>query len=534
MKRAVSQALEVYQEAVKRPRRRCSVEDCPHTPLESKAKCAECSATLCSRPMCVNPRKIVGKRTMARCADHSQSKPSRRAATVTHSVTESFSVTEIKQQEAAHETKREQAEIVRCYTPKGVLDRETERRTTETVTQTVRERISSCAERWTKDEFTRLSAGDKDTALPVAAPAIRMACMEKDNVFVDAENHKGSFHSVVMQAVKELRELHDGALEGIPRGTLVPCELLQMLSQSKSALLKACEGKETHPLFSMYSSAHHAWSSLMAMAADFFPRFGQEFAVNRVFPEGPHYYQHINDLIGTQPEEADDKPKAKHRNGLPLPSDTPDWLCGLSRLHFIELGIAVGVNGTEVFRALSLVQNLHKSDEILFSLVASSQVTVRCAHDPSLFSLQEDARAGCVEFLKILSDPGPLALFNYASPCISLHRGISDHTESAVRIKMKIINPMPLTKDDQKKNCIEFNVYLPHQFMELFISALDKDKFMLCNYQNARRKMISGKIRSAWADLKADTKRFMFGIPLHETLLKHPAFQPMLELTSNV
>jgi hypothetical protein len=488
--------------------------------------------------MCINPRKRVGKRVMARCEDHVQSKPGRRSATVTHAVTESVSLTQIKQREAAHETKREQAEIVRCYTPKGVLDRETEKRTTETVTKTVRERISNCAERWTKEEFTRLSAGDKDTEIPVAAPAIRMAYMEQDNVFTDAENCKGPFHGVVLQAVKDLRDLHDGALKGIQQGSLVPAELLNMLSKSKANLLVACQGRETHPIFSIYATAHHAWSSLMSTVSDFFPRFGQEFAVNRPFPDTPHYYQHINDLIGTQADEVDAeaKPKAKHKNGLPLPSDSPDWLCGLTRLHFIELGIAVGVNGTEVFRALSLVQSLHKSDEILFSLVVSSQATVRCAHDPTLETVRADMLAGKVEFLRTLADPGPLALFNYASPCVSLHRGISDHTESAVRIQMKIINPMPQTKDDQKKNCIEFNVYLPHQFMELFISALDKgmEKFMLSNYQNARRKMISGKIRSVWAELKAETKRFMFGIPLHETLLKHPAFQPLLvELTSN-
>jgi hypothetical protein len=289
----------------------------------------------------------------------------------------------------------------------------------------------------------------------------------------------------------------------------------------------------------MYDTAYYTWASLLSSLADLLPRFGHDLPVNRAFPDGPHYYQHINDLIGTQPDEAEEEPKhkPKHKNGLPLPSDSPDWLCGLTRLHFIELGVAIGVNGTEMFRALSLVQNLHKSDEMLFSLVASSQITVRCAHDPSLTGLRADALAGNVEFLKILSDPGPLALYHYASPCVTLHRGISDHTESAVRIKLNINvdKPVPLSKDDVTPNYTEFNVFLPHQFMELFIAALDKDKdkFMLCNYQNSRRRMISAKIRSVWAEMKAETKRFMFGIPLHETLLKHPAFQPLLELTSN-
>ena len=50
-------------------------------------------------------------------------------------------------------------------------------------------------------------------------------------------------------------------------------------------------------------------------------------------------------------------------------------------------------------------------------------------------------------------------------------------------------------------------------------------------YCHTRRNFIVSKIRSEYTAMKNANKRSVCGIPLDERLLKHPAFQPLLDHT---
>jgi hypothetical protein len=97
---------------------------------------------------------------------------------------------------------------------------------------------------------------------------------------------------------------------------LVPADLLMMLQSAKRAVFEACNRKETHPLYVIYSMAAQSFGTLLSTMEDFLPCFDQTSAVNRVFREQYHYYQHINDLIGPQPEEKEPPPNPHSRFGF--------------------------------------------------------------------------------------------------------------------------------------------------------------------------------------------------------------------------
>jgi hypothetical protein len=227
------------------------------------------------------------------------------------------------------------------------------------------------------------------------------------------------------------------------------------------------------------------------------------------------------------------------KNGLPLPHDEPDLLSGLTRLHFIELGTMFGLNGTEVWRVLNVVQNLQHSDEDLFSLVLSGQLMVRCA-------ASKDLKTEVNAFLTVLEtmpDGGQLDMSYVASPCVWMHRGITDHGNPCARVRLNVRGVdkgLPETKVKTVTGDIDCNVFLPHQCMELLITAclkkdpknpLDKEDLVMLHYQRLRQLRVTSKVRGYWAQMDADANRHVFGIPLHSRLLNHPAFEPLKAYT---
>ena len=615
-------------------RRRCVVEDCPNTPAESKAKCAECSAIRCSDLVCTNFCKLVGRRYLKRCETHSKKSGGRKSLLAKESVTEGISFTQSHIQEAEQKTSTEQAKTVRKYS-KGVLEQEVVTSTIETQTKTLRNKLVHCTQEWTKSEFDRLYSGAAFDQPLIAYPAIRVACIEKESVFADAEfdpKSKESIHHCTMLAVDKLRALLNAAFYGVEpspevqlspevlpgvklgeealpevqlspevlpgvklgeealpevqlspevlpgvepspevlpgvepsekakakkapiKGSLVPLELLETLKTAQRSIYELCGRRETHPLYAIYSAAYSAWAALLSRLADFFPRFDQSKPVNYAFDDTKlHYHQHINDLIGPFAEEKApaknphvhfgflEKPQAppqtaqakrREKNGLPLPRDKEDFMCGLTRSHFVEMGNAVGLSGAVAWRTLNLVNNLHQKDEELYSLVFSAQLMVRYAHD-----CKPDLPESSFQLVKTLPDVELVSLLSFASPCVSMHRGISDHGDAAARIKMNVARTMP-RNDDKTPQDLEFSVHLPHQIMEIFLvdieGVLKKPVGFLSHYQNARRQRVNGRVRSNWTQMKADTARSVYGIPLHAKLLAHPAFELLADHTAKL
>jgi hypothetical protein len=534
---------------------------------------------------------------LKRCEIHSKKQGGRKTLLEKESVTEGISFTQSHIQEAEQKTSTEQAQTVRKYS-KGVLEQEVVTSTIETQTKTLRNKLVHCTQEWTKSEFDRLYSGAAFDQPLVSSPAIRIACLEKEAVFADAEfdpKSKESIRDRTMLAVDKLRALLNSAfygvqevqasvdkvqatveevqpsLEGVQpiveevqslevikpipkpiKGSLVPLELLATLKTAQGSLYELCGRKEAHPLYAIYSAAYGAWSALLSRLADFFPRFDQSKPVNYAFDDTKlHYYQHINDLIGpfaeekppaknphihfgflgkaqtqTQPTQA----KRREKNGLPLPRDKEDFMCGLTRSHFVEMGNAVGLNGAVAWRTLNLVNSLHQSDEGLYSLVFSSQLMVRYAH-----GCKPDLADSYVKLVKTLPDVELVSLLSFASPCVSMHRGISDHGDAAARIKMPVLRGLP--RNDEKSD-LEFSVHLPHQIMELFLAdvedPLNKPVGFLSHYQNARKQRVNGRVRSNWTQMKADTARSVYGIPLHAKLLAHPAFELLADHTAKL
>lgn len=567
MKRASNELMDLsqWQEPNKRVcQRRCVVQDCPNTPADSKAKCVKCAAVRCSDLLCTNFCRLAGRRLLKRCEIHSKKQGGRKGVSTKESVTEGISFTQSHIQEAEQKTSTEQAQTVRKYS-KGVLEQEVVTSTIETHTKTLRNKLVHCTQEWTKSEFERLYSGAAFDQLGVSSPAIRIACLEKESVFPDAEfdpKSKDSIRDCTVLAVAKLRALLNSAFsesreEGSPpvkpiKGSLVPLELLETLKTAQSKIYKACDHKETHPLYVIYSTAYSAWAALLSRLGDFFPRLDQSKPVNFAFDDTKlHYYQHINDLIGPFAEEKappknphlhigflkkvepplqPPQPKRREKNGLPLPRDKEDFMCGLTRSHFVELGNAVGLNGAVCWRMLNLVHNLHQGDEELYSLVFSAQLMVRYAHDS-----KPDIRT-FTKLIKTLPDVELVSLLSFASPCVSMHRGISDHGDAAARVCMDTKLKMP--GNDEKTHDVEFSVHLPHQVMELFLADLEsyptKPVGFLTNYQNARKQRVTGRVRSNWAQMKADTPRSFYGIPLHSKLLAHPAFELLAEHTAKI
>jgi hypothetical protein len=479
----------------------------------------------------------------------------------------------------------QQAKVVRQFSQRGIIEHEIVTSTTETLTQTWRQKIVDCTHVWSKTEYERLVMGADFDETTVAFPAIRIAYRDAETKFEDVEDCKGPVNVAAGAAVIKLRDLHTKALASIQiqdswperqkellrqaqksaalPGTLVPCDLLLMLSSAKRAIYRTCEQKDAHPLYMIYSAAEQVWASLLTNLEDFYPQFDQSSPVNRVFEEQYHYYQHINDLIGPRPAETEPppnphvhrgflfpkaeipvtnaaglkttevtvaKPQQPEKNGLPLPNDTPDLLCGFTRSHFTELGNVLGFNGAEVYRTLMFVNNLQTRDEELFSLVLSAQMMVRFA----ISSRNLRAELNSITLLETLPDGGQFDVSYVASPCVWMHRGITDHGNPCARIRLKVDNKPQPASDKPWPSEIECNVFLPHQFMLKFIEQREEDPMdpiLAPQYQRARQVSTNRKVRRHWAQIKADTDRFMFGIPLHSRLLNHPAFEPLRAYT---
>jgi hypothetical protein len=604
MKRSLSQFGMVDERA---HRRRCVVPDCPHAPDDSNTKCEACLSLLCSNRLCLNPCKQgVRGRKLKRCEAHSQKLKPRMLlqATETHSQGASHTRTRVLESQQASST--QQAKVVRQFSQQGIIEQETVTSTTQTLTQTWRQKIVDCKQEWRKSEYERLVSGADCDKMAVAFPAIRIAYSEPENKFEDVEDCTGSLDIAAVRAVDKLRALHTKALHSIQipntlpdhqkhlleiaktsgslPGTLTPQDLLLLLQSAKRAMFQACRHKETHPLYSLYSMASHSLSSLLSSLEDFFPRFDQSSPVNRVFSEEYHYYQHINDLIGPNPEEKEPPPNPhlhrgylfpkppeppvepplkkpkKEKNGLPLPNNEPDLLCGFTRLHFIELGTMLGLNGMEVWRVLSVVQNLQRSDEDLFSLVLSGQLMVRCATQTL-----NKADLAQLTLRDTLPDGKHLDMSYIASPCVWMHRSMTDHGNPCARVRLKINAKMELPPsasavlkleadlkseepvesrpddskpvDSEKKPKpveIDCNVFLPHQCMEMLIKTKEKDPsdpVLGPHYLQLRQQHMASKVRGSWAQMEKDTSRSVFGVPLHSRLLNHPAFEPLRAYT---
>jgi hypothetical protein len=640
-------------------RRRCVVADCPRVPNDSNVKCSDCLSKLCNMHLCTNPcSQGVRGQKLKRCEQHSQRQaPRRMQQSESFSLSQGMSQSQTRVIESQQASSTQEAKVVRQFSQHGIIEQETVTSTTQTLTQTWRKKIVDCKSVWTKSECSRLMMGAEFDQTCVAFPAIRIALREKENKFEDVEDCTGNIAVAAVKAVNKLRELHTRALKSmqIPKwlpdhqqvllklatmsgtlpGTLVPADLLLMLQSAKRAIFEVCNRKETHPLYVIYSMAAQSLGSLLSTMEDFIPCFDQTSPVNRVFHEQYHYYQHINDLIGPQPEEKepppnphsrfgflyskkepskkeptqpyeddvisaaapedpkellaaldfdlqtpsaalDSDPKATSaapeeppkvpddlmdkkksrmpvlkkkkprgvKNGLPLPNDEPDLLSGLTRLHFIELGTMLGLNGTEVWRVLNVVQNLQHSDEDLFALVLSGQLMVRCAERTSK-TLKEEVNA-FLTVLETMPDGGNLDMSYIASPCVWMHRGITDHGNPCARVRLNVRGVdkgLPETKVKTVTGDIDCNVFLPHQCMELLITAclktdpnktpLEKDAgdLVMLHYQRLRQLRVTSKVRGYWAQMDADANRHVFGIPLHSRLLNHPAFEPLKAYT---
>ena len=577
MKRSLSQSDQLEKRVC---RRRCVVADCPNVPDVANAKCATCSTVLCSNRLCTNPCKEgLRGRKLKKCDEHSKKGTPRRWQ-AKESLTQGMSFTQSKVVESQQERSMQQAKIVRQFSQRGVIEQEIVTSSTETLTQTWRQKIVDCTHVWSKTEYERLVGGADFDETAVAFPAIRIAYRDAENKFEDVHNCEGAVNVAAGAAVIKLRDLHTKALASIQiqdswpahqknllkqakesgalPGTLVPCDLLLMLTIVKKAIYQTCERKDFHPLYMIYSAAEQVWASLLSNLEDFYPQFDQSSPVNRVFEEQYHYYQHINDLIGPRPEETEPPPNPHvHRgflfpkaanmsaavtepqqpnalnkpqkNGLPLPNDTPDLLCGFTRSHFTELGTVLGFNGAEVYRTLTFVNNLQTRDEELFSLVLSAQLMVRFAQ-----SRQSKADLSSITVLETLPDGGQFDVSYVASPCVWMHRGITDHGNPCARIRLTVDNKQNPPPVKIWPSEIECNVFLPHQCMLKFIEQREKDpmdRILTPQYQRARQMSTNRKVRRNWAQIKADTNRFMFGIPLHSRLLNHPAFEPLRAYT---
>lgn len=551
--------------------RRCVIVDCPNIPGDSNVKCAECSAELCNVRTCTNVCKTSpdGRRKFKRCEAHTQRhKPG--GVALKKSVELGVSVSESKIEEAEDTVTTTRSDIKRQY-HHGVIVGENEVRQEKTEKRTLRVTLVNCVKHYMEARTTELFNGAPHNDLAVASAAIQVAFRDRENnTFEDvlhADDDKTSFYKIVKSNVALLKALHERALEQCAEqrasdqlhrdeqsGSLTPRRLAEKLDAMAKALFKVCKRKEFHPLCALYAAASNAWSSLLACLANVLELWAQDVPVNAK-PDEKSKKKHINDLFR---KEA--KPEEKlEAEELPAVKSTPDWTCGLTLQHFEALGHIARKNGAWIWSLLDCVNRLNTKqhvDVILYSWVTSAQLRVRCAHG-HLQNLGVKEKE--FEVVSALTDAAPPAITSFMSPCVSMHQMNSDHEDSAVCVRMKLSrlpeadtktgaaslmraedgwtsrsssqDSQPELEPTKKPLDIEFVVYLPHQYMMVFLQAFERpgSSGTLDVYFHSRRKSLVSKVRNDYLAIKKTAKRTVCGIPLDRRLLEHQAFEPLLD-----
>jgi hypothetical protein len=296
------------------------------------------------------------------------------------------------------------------------------------------------------------------------------------------------------------------------RGSLIPLVLARQLKEVKEAMYTVCEGKELHPLYALHATACHAWHSMLE-------------ALSRVFAVWPQHLPTNQKIEGQQFKDINTA--LKHQE-LPSVKNKPDWTCGLSKQHFEALGFLTSKNGAWIWSLLDCVNRLHFDRTLYYSWVASSQLKARCAYD----KLGELGIKKTFHFINTSVNALPPAIMFFTSPSLSMHLINSEHEDVAARVSIGPLIPLPKNKKTSEQG--EFLIHLPHQYMMLLLAEVEKAGLSgaMDFYCHSRRNSIVACIRSQYSEMKATNKRSVFGIPLDERLLKHPAFQPLLDHTT--
>jgi hypothetical protein len=232
--------------------------------------------------------------------------------------------------------------------------------------------------------------------------------------------------------------------------------------------------------------------------------------------------------LPTNEEPAD--PQFKHINTLlieqelPKVKSAPGWTCGLSKQHFEALGRLTNKDGAWIWSLLDCVDRLHFDPTLFHSWVASSQLKARCAHGKH----SELDYKNTFHFINTVANASTPAITCFTSPSLSMHVVNSEHEDVAARVRLDALIPSAKKKPDE-----EFLIHLPHQYMMLVLAAAESAGLSgaMDVYCHTRRNFIVSKIRSEYTAMKNANKRSVCGIPLDERLLKHPAFQPLLDHT---
>jgi hypothetical protein len=585
LKRTLSQSEDSPAKRINTGVRRCLIMDCPYVPSDSNVKCAECSTKFCNVRICTNLCKPspTGKRKFKRCEAHARKcKPS---GTLTHGTKKSVelgvTVSESQIQEAEHTTIEKRSDIQRQY-QRGVIVGEQEVRHEKSETHTLRVTLINCVKNYMDARTTEMFGGASHNELTVASSAIQVACRDPDNVFPDVEFHDMPFFEALKYGVRRLKELHKKAIESLTvcqgsepspepnpelsqrvllapdsmpkslpsdsklwlnavqplisddtslfevagefapepfvvadfsvQGSLIPLVLASQLKEVKEAMYVVCEGKELHPLYALHATACHAWHSMLEALSKVFAVWPQHLPTNQTIES--QQFKDINTAL-------------KHQD-LPSVKSKPDWTCGLSKQHFEALGFLANKNGAWIWSLLDCVNRLHFDRTLYYSWVASSQLKARCAYD----KLGELGIKKTFHFINTSVNALPPAIMFFTSPSLSMHLVNSEHEDVSARVRIGPLIPPPKNKKTSEQG--EFLIHLPHQYMMLLLAEVEKAGLSgaMDFYCHSRRNSIVACIRSQYSEMKATNKRSVFGIPLDERLLKHPAFQPLLDHTT--
>ena len=583
LKRTLSQSGDAPAKRINTGARRCLIVDCPYVPSDSNVKCAECSTKFCNVRICTNVCKPspTGKRKFKRCEAHARK--CKQSGTLTHraekSVELGVTVSESQIQEAEHTTIEKRSDIQRQY-QRGVIVGEQEVRHEKSETHTLRVTLINCVKNYMDSRTAEMFGGAPHNELTIASSSIQVACRDPDNVFPDVEFHDLPFSEALEIGVRRLKELHTKAIEsltgapddaslfeaepgpGAPaltpaipdasllvvaaetgpalepvpgpalgpalgplapvlgpvreplfsrRGSLIPLVLSNQLKEVKEAMRIVCKGKELHPLYALHATADHAWRSMLSALSRVFAVWPQHLPTNQKIES--QLFKDINTAL-------------KHQD-LPSVKNKPDWTCGLSKQHFEAMGFLTNKNGVWIWSLLDCVNRLHFDQTLYYSWVATSQLKARCAYD----KLGELGIKKTFQFINTSVNALAPAIMFFTSPSLSMHLINSDHEDVAARVR---IGPL-IPPSKNKKTCDrEFLVHLPHQYMMLLLAEVEKAGLSgaMDFYCHSRRNSIVACIRSQYSEMKATNKRSVFGIPLDERLLKHPAFQPLLDHTT--
>jgi hypothetical protein len=490
-------------------------------------------------------------------------------------------VSESQIQEAEHTTIEKRSDIQRQY-QRGVIVGEQEVRHEKSETHTLRVTLINCVKNYMDARTTEMFGGASHNELTVASSAIQVACRDPDNVFPDVEFHDMPFFEALKYGVRRLKELHKKAIESLTvcqgsepspepnpelsqrvllapdsmpkslpsdsklwlnavqplisddtslfevagefapepfvvadfsvQGSLIPLVLASQLKEVKEAMYVVCEGKELHPLYALHATACHAWHSMLEALSKVFAVWPQHLPTNQTIES--QQFKDINTAL-------------KHQD-LPSVKSKPDWTCGLSKQHFEALGFLANKNGAWIWSLLDCVNRLHFDRTLYYSWVASSQLKARCAYD----KLGELGIKKTFHFINTSVNALPPAIMFFTSPSLSMHLVNSEHEDVSARVRIGPLIPPPKNKKTSEQG--EFLIHLPHQYMMLLLAEVEKAGLSgaMDFYCHSRRNSIVACIRSQYSEMKATNKRSVFGIPLDERLLKHPAFQPLLDHTT--